>query len=180
MMSSAEVATDTLAGMRPLLGRERELQLISRGLDEAAAGRGRLITLVGEPGIGKTRLADETAALASARNFAVFWGRCWEAGGAPAYWPWMDTLAQLVRGAGDGFAARGLGPGRRTAGRARARACASRLPATALGAQAPAAAAAEVRFGLWRAVAALVREASRAGHRCCCCSRICTPPTRRR
>jgi hypothetical protein len=48
--------------------------------------------LVGEPGIGKTRLAQEIAAHAAARGVSSLWGRCWEAGGAPAYWPWIQIL----------------------------------------------------------------------------------------
>ena len=50
--------------------------------------------LAGEPGIGKTRLAEELAAVAAARGVLVLWGRCWEGEGAPAFWPWV----QVVRG----------------------------------------------------------------------------------
>jgi predicted ATPase len=50
----------------------------------------------GEPGIGKTRLADELAAEAASRGMRVVWGRCWEGGGAPAYWPWVDVLRSLI------------------------------------------------------------------------------------
>ena len=66
------------------------------GLDDALAGRGRLFLLVGEPGIGKSRLAEELIAPgASARGARVLVGRCWEAGGAPAYWPWVQSLRAL-------------------------------------------------------------------------------------
>jgi predicted ATPase len=50
----------------------------------------------GEPGIGKTRLADELAADAASRGMRVVWGRCWEGGGAPAYLPWVDVLRSLI------------------------------------------------------------------------------------
>ena len=53
--------------------------------------------LTGEPGIGKSRLADELAAHAQAGGATVLWGRCWEAGGAPAYWPWVQALRTYVR-----------------------------------------------------------------------------------
>src|SRR5262249_25747580 len=75
-------------------GRERELAELDAGLADAIAGRGRLFLLSGEPGIGKTRLADEFSARASTRGAAVIWGRCWEGAGAPAYWP----LIQIIRG----------------------------------------------------------------------------------
>jgi tetratricopeptide (TPR) repeat protein len=79
------------------VGRERELALLTAGLDDALAGRGRLFLISGEPGIGKSRLADELAARARARDMRVLWGRCWEAGGAPAYWPWVQSLRSYVR-----------------------------------------------------------------------------------
>src|SRR5919201_902741 len=79
------------------VGRERELAELSAGLDDALAGRGRLFLLVGEPGIGKSRLADEFASRAKQRGANVLWGRCWEAGGASAYWPWVQALRSLVR-----------------------------------------------------------------------------------
>src|SRR5919201_2143755 len=74
------------------VGRERELAELSAGLDDALAGRGRLFLLVGEPGIGKSRLAEEVAGRGRARGAEVLVGRCWEAGGAPAYWPWVQAL----------------------------------------------------------------------------------------
>jgi DNA-binding SARP family transcriptional activator len=79
------------------VGRERELALLTRGLDDALAGRGRIFLLSGEPGIGKSRLADELAARARARGAEVRFGRCWEAGGAPAYWPWTQALRVHIR-----------------------------------------------------------------------------------
>ena len=80
-----------------LVGRERELAELVEGLDDAVAGRGRLFLLVGEPGIGKSRLAEELIAHARAREARILVGRCWEAGGAPAYWPWVQSLRSYVR-----------------------------------------------------------------------------------
>jgi DNA-binding SARP family transcriptional activator len=79
------------------VGRERELAELVAGLDDAVAGRGRLFLLVGEPGIGKSRLAEELIAHARARNLRILVGRCWEAGGAPAYWPWVQSLRPYLR-----------------------------------------------------------------------------------
>ncbi|MFZ5893647.1 MAG: ATP-binding protein [Myxococcota bacterium] len=75
-----------------LVGREAELGELSEAFRQAQTGRGRLFLISGEPGIGKTRLADEASALAAAQGMQVLWGRCWEAGGAPAYWPWLEVL----------------------------------------------------------------------------------------
>jgi DNA-binding SARP family transcriptional activator len=79
------------------VGREAELEVLEAGLEDALSGRGRLFLLVGEPGIGKSRLADEFASRAKQRGADVLWGRCWEAGGASAYWPWVQALRSYVR-----------------------------------------------------------------------------------
>jgi DNA-binding SARP family transcriptional activator/tetratricopeptide (TPR) repeat protein len=79
------------------VGREAELAELLAALDEAIHGRGRLFLLVGEPGVGKSRLAEEVAAQARAQGARVLVGRCWEAGGAPAYWPWTQSLRACVR-----------------------------------------------------------------------------------
>jgi DNA-binding SARP family transcriptional activator/tetratricopeptide (TPR) repeat protein len=78
------------------VGRERELAQLDHTLEGALAGQGRLVLLAGEPGIGKSRLADELTARARARGARVLVGRCWEAGGAPAYWPWIQSLRAYV------------------------------------------------------------------------------------
>jgi predicted ATPase len=76
------------------VGRARETAILCDAVRETAAGCGRLVMLAGEPGIGKTRLAEETARYAAANGARVLWGRCWEGAGAPAFWPWI----QLIRG----------------------------------------------------------------------------------
>ncbi|HKB20302.1 MAG TPA: BTAD domain-containing putative transcriptional regulator [Gaiellaceae bacterium] len=79
------------------VGRGAELSELLDGLEEALAGHGRVFLLVGEPGIGKSRLADVLTRRARVRGAAVLTGRCWEAGGAPAYWPWVQALRTYVR-----------------------------------------------------------------------------------
>src|SRR5262249_1566362 len=74
------------------VGREAELGCLVRALDRAIAHDGRLVLLVGEPGIGKTRIARELAFRAAALGVAVRWGRCQETEGAPPYWPWLQVL----------------------------------------------------------------------------------------
>ena len=91
---------DRLRAAPVLVGRDGELAELLAGLDDAACGTGRLFLLAGDPGIGKSRLAGEAAARARDRGIKVAWGRCWEAGGAPAYWPWVQALRAVVRGVG--------------------------------------------------------------------------------
>jgi tetratricopeptide (TPR) repeat protein len=95
----------------PFVGRFPELAALEGALDEAADGRGSLFLVSGEPGIGKSRLTDEAAARARERGFVVLWGRCWEAGGAPPYWPWVQSIRGYLRDRHPGALAEELGPG---------------------------------------------------------------------
>jgi tetratricopeptide (TPR) repeat protein len=82
---------------RLLVGRERERDELLGALAGAEAGRGTLFLLSGEAGIGKTTLADELEQRARERGFCCAWGRVWQAGGAPAFWPFSEALAQIAR-----------------------------------------------------------------------------------
>jgi predicted ATPase len=79
------------------VGRDSELEELAAGLEDARKGQGRLFLLSGEPGIGKSRLVDEFTRRSVDRHVRVLWGRCWEAGGAPAYWPWVQLLRSSLR-----------------------------------------------------------------------------------
>ncbi|TML33781.1 MAG: hypothetical protein E6G24_06660 [Actinobacteria bacterium] len=97
-MPSAPRQVSDREAQSPFVGREQELQELLGGLERAVGGRGVLYLLVGEPGIGKSRLAEELVSHARQRGAQVLIGRCWEAGGAPAYWPWVQALRVGVRG----------------------------------------------------------------------------------
>jgi eukaryotic-like serine/threonine-protein kinase len=94
----AEVANplDRLAG-GVFVGREAELAELRKMVDEAREGKGELLLLVGEPGIGKTRTAEELATYAQVNGVRVHWGRCHEGEGAPAYWPWAEAIRSYIR-----------------------------------------------------------------------------------
>jgi AAA ATPase domain len=97
--SAGLVAAGTSESVRPFVGRLRELTELSAVLVGSSAGRGGLFMVTGEPGIGKSRLMEEFAGLLADQGWRVLAGRCWEHGGAPAYWPWI----QVVRAAGGEF-----------------------------------------------------------------------------
>jgi tetratricopeptide (TPR) repeat protein len=84
------------ANIRPFVGRARELLSLESALEAARSGHGSLVLVSGEPGIGKSRLIEAFADAARDRGCLVLTGRCWDGGGAPAYWPWV----QVVRAAG--------------------------------------------------------------------------------
>src|SRR5258708_37798079 len=83
------------------VGRTAELRRLIAGLERALQGRGGVFLLSGEPGIGKTRVAEELALEARKRDAAVYWGRSTLAEGAPPYWPWVQILRSILRDVGD-------------------------------------------------------------------------------
>ena len=56
-----------------------------------------MVMLAGEPGIGKTRTAQELAAYAEGRGAQVLWGWCYEEVGAPPFWPWVQAIRSYVQ-----------------------------------------------------------------------------------
>ncbi len=89
--------TQTSALRTHFVGRVREMAALNAEFEEALAGHGRVVLLLGEPGIGKTRTADELAAIAQQRGARVLVGRCHEGEGAPAFWPWIQVTRAYVR-----------------------------------------------------------------------------------
>ena len=89
---------DSLAAMPPIrparspfVGRASELTDLEGAFGGLASG-GSLFLVHGEPGIGKTRLADELGRRATAAGVRVLWGRCREVEGRPPYWPWIQVI----------------------------------------------------------------------------------------
>jgi DNA-binding SARP family transcriptional activator/tetratricopeptide (TPR) repeat protein len=79
-----------------LAGRDRELTRLARAWHEAASGRGALVLIGGEAGIGKTRLAEETTARARATAGRVLTARCYEAERSLFLQPIVEALTRLV------------------------------------------------------------------------------------
>ncbi|MDO3686613.1 BTAD domain-containing putative transcriptional regulator [Micromonospora sp. C28ISP2-4] len=80
----------------PLVGRDAELERLRETLDAATRHGGRVLTLVGEAGIGKTSLAAALGARAAATGVPVVWGRCPDVGQAPPFWLWSQVVRALV------------------------------------------------------------------------------------
>ena len=88
-------ARPSTAGSTALVGRTRELDVLREHLAQAAAGAGGLALLLGQAGMGKTRLVRELADQAPRGQSLVLEGRCHDGEGAPAYWPWTQVLRAL-------------------------------------------------------------------------------------
>jgi len=80
------------------VGRERERGLLEETRVAVQFGARRLVSISGEPGIGKSRLAAHAAFAAHGDGFAVCWGACSEELAVP-YEPWIEVYAQVVENA---------------------------------------------------------------------------------
>lgn len=78
-----------------LVARREELGRVLDALKAAEGGSGRLVLLAGEPGIGKTRLAQEASVHAWERHFLVATGRCYEAQSGVPFYPFLEALSTL-------------------------------------------------------------------------------------
>jgi DNA-binding SARP family transcriptional activator len=139
-----------------VVGRDQQLDQLRAVLDTVIAGQSAVFMVGGEAGIGKTRLADEFAREARSRGTRVLFGRCWEAGGAPAYWPWVQVLRTLAQGR-ENLAVRSL----RGTGGAALLALIPELRDSSPTPGFPGTDSEGARFQLFDAVSALLREASR-------------------
>lgn len=79
-----------------LVARGEEQQRFRSVLDSVMEGGGQVLLLSGEAGVGKTRLLQELMREAGARSFAVVTGRCYAIEQGTPYYPFLESLGQLV------------------------------------------------------------------------------------
>ncbi|MBW2541456.1 MAG: AAA family ATPase, partial [Deltaproteobacteria bacterium] len=79
-------------GSNTFVGRHTEMASLSAGLALAINGDPQIFLLMGEAGIGKTRMIEEFSKTALAEGATVLVGSCREEEGAPAFWPWIQIL----------------------------------------------------------------------------------------
>ena len=86
----------------PLIGRGTETTRLQQALAGALRGEGQVLAIVGEPGIGKTRMLAELAAEAGRRGGRVLLGRAYETERALPFGPWASALrdAGILKDAG--------------------------------------------------------------------------------
>lgn len=91
-----ESIADFLQRVGDFVGRADELATLQQALEGVIGGRGAIILVAGEPGIGKTRMTEEFLRYANAQGVRTLWGRCYEGEGAPAYWPWVQIIRSFI------------------------------------------------------------------------------------
>jgi tetratricopeptide (TPR) repeat protein len=77
----------------PMVGRQHEIYRLLATVDTVVGGSGRLVLLTGEPGVGKTRLAQEVSLEVARRDFLVASGRCYEPERDVPFYPFLEALA---------------------------------------------------------------------------------------
>jgi class 3 adenylate cyclase/tetratricopeptide (TPR) repeat protein len=81
-------------GQTPFVGRERERADLRRAVEDARVGRGSLVLVSGEAGVGKTRLVQEIDAEADARGLRVLAGHSVKDEGRSPYLPFTEIIEQ--------------------------------------------------------------------------------------
>src|SRR5205807_329478 len=82
----------------PLVGRERELAILHDAMVATLAGRGSLVLIGGEAGIGKTALAEALLGEAARQGVLILVGRCYDLTETSPYGPWTEALSRSARG----------------------------------------------------------------------------------
>jgi class 3 adenylate cyclase/tetratricopeptide (TPR) repeat protein len=77
-----------------LVGRDEDMQHILTAIEAVVNGDGRLIMLAGEPGVGKTRLAQEATLVVRNRGFVVVAGTCYDSEQGTPFYPFLEALSQ--------------------------------------------------------------------------------------
>jgi predicted ATPase len=80
-----------------LVGRQRELDRLLHLFDESRTSRLHVVLVVGDPGIGKTRLLQEAARRAEQAGALVLRGGAFQADGMPPYQPFLEALGSYIR-----------------------------------------------------------------------------------
>jgi DNA-binding SARP family transcriptional activator len=91
-MQPVAVRPKSGSGETLLIGRDNELATLCTALDEARWGRGRMLAIIGEAGIGKSRLVAELTRTAAARGTRVLTARCYESELMLPFGPWVEAL----------------------------------------------------------------------------------------
>jgi tetratricopeptide (TPR) repeat protein len=92
LLGGSRVSLVEFARQDGVFNRNAELDLMQRAFNGLRTDQGQIVLLTGEPGIGKTRLAETLTHFAAMSGATVLSARCHEAEGAPAFWPWLQIV----------------------------------------------------------------------------------------
>jgi class 3 adenylate cyclase/tetratricopeptide (TPR) repeat protein/energy-coupling factor transporter ATP-binding protein EcfA2 len=96
LLATSEVKTRieaaAVSGLTKFVGRRREMEALQEALERTRSGSGQVVGIVGEAGVGKSRLILEMRRLFPKEEYGYLEGRCLHYGGSMAYLPLLDIL----------------------------------------------------------------------------------------
>src|SRR5262245_27561260 len=101
------VQAAAVRGLTPLVGRRREIEVFGKLMEEAGSGKGQNLAMVGEPGLGKPRLAHELTRHQLRPGWLVLQGTSVSYGKATPYFPLIEMLHRYFQIA-DGEGSEGI------------------------------------------------------------------------
>jgi class 3 adenylate cyclase/tetratricopeptide (TPR) repeat protein len=96
LIKASEVETRIEAGvakgLTKFVGRQKEIEALKEAFEKARSGSGKVVGIVGEAGVGKSRLLFELRSTLPKHQYKYLEGRCLHYGGSMAYFPILDIL----------------------------------------------------------------------------------------
>ena len=83
-------------GLTPWTGRAAEIARLEEAFQEVVAGRGRVVSIVGEAGVGKSRLCHEFLSRCASQDVRIYEGRCQSFGAVIPYWPFVQAFRSAL------------------------------------------------------------------------------------
>src|SRR5262249_18116375 len=96
-MARTRVQAAAIRGLTPLVGRRTEIEVFSKLVEEAASGKGQILAMVGEPGMGKSRLVYEFTRHQLRPGWLVLEGTSVSSGKATPYFPLIEMLRRYFQ-----------------------------------------------------------------------------------
>ena len=90
------IAASTAKGLTRFMGRSREMETLTEAFEKVRSGEGQVVGIVGEAGVGKSRLLLEFRNLLPKDEYRYFEGQCLHYGGAMPYLPILDVLRSFL------------------------------------------------------------------------------------
>ncbi|MEO0282268.1 MAG: adenylate/guanylate cyclase domain-containing protein [candidate division WOR-3 bacterium] len=90
-----ENITRWISQTEKIIGRDQEIKRIEETFSKVKNGNGYILSISGEPGIGKSRLVEEVIKISSENEFLIFKGECFSYGSSFSYHPWIEILKEI-------------------------------------------------------------------------------------